>query len=67
LAPARLVNPEWPLDLQPRPSVEIGFRHVAHCQALAFLNLGFMGRDNRGNGLNYAFRHIICQLIVFEA
>ena len=27
------------LDLQPRPSIEIRFRHAAHCHAFAFLKL----------------------------
>src|ERR1700730_8674727 len=32
------------------PCVEIGFRHTAHCHALAFLEIGFIGawRANHG-------------------
>jgi hypothetical protein len=47
LPPFRIRNPHRLLDLQPRPNIEIRFRHAAHCHAFALLKRNVIGFGHR--------------------
>ena len=65
LPPIRIRNPHRLLDLQPRPSIEIRFRHAVHCHAFAFFELCFLGFGRGRYVANYASNFAIWNLIVF--